>query len=120
MFVVLGPLLLVLAAVGIYAVVAYSVARRTMEIGVRLALGGTAMRVVGEIVRETLRPVSMGVVAGWSAVFLVFIHALPGRPLDKAAFFGVPFVLVTVAAAASWIPAWRAARIDPMAALREE
>ena len=120
MFVFLGPLLLGLAAVGIYAVVAYSVARRTMEIGVRLALGGTASRIVREIVRETLRPVSIGTAFGWMAVFIVFIHVLPGRPLNGVAFFGVPFVLVVVAALASWVPAWRAARIDPMAALREE
>jgi putative ABC transport system permease protein len=119
-FVVLGPLLLALAAIGIYAVVAYSVARRTMEIGVRLALGGTAGRIVLEIVRDTLRPVGAGVVAGWSAVFIVFIHVQPGRPLDKAAFFAVPLILIMVAAAASWVPAWRAARIDPMSALRDE
>jgi hypothetical protein len=120
MFVFLGPLLLGLAAVGIYAVVAYSVARRTMEIGVRLALGGTSTRIVREIVQETLRPVSIGAAFGWMAVFIVFIHVLPGRPLNKTAFLLVPFLLVAVAAAASWMPAWRAARIDPMAALRED
>jgi len=120
MFVVLGPLLLGLAAIGIYAVVAYSVARRTVEIGVRLALGGTSARIVREIVRETLRPVSIGAAFGWMAVFIVFIHVLPGRPLNRTAFLVVPFVLVVVAAAASWVPAWRAARIDPMSALRDE
>jgi predicted permease len=120
MFVVLGPLLLVLAATGIYAVVAYSVARRTMEIGVRLALGGTARQIVAGIVRETLRPVAAGVIAGWTLVFMVYIHVLPGRPLSAGAFFGVPIALLIVAALASWIPASRAARVDPMSALREE
>lgn len=120
MFVVLGPLLLVLAAIGIYAVVAYSVARRTIEIGVRLALGGTVRQVVAEIVRETLRPVGAGLALGWVAVFMVYIHVLPGRPLSAEAFVGVPVVLLAVAALASWAPARRAALVDPMSALREE
>jgi ABC-type antimicrobial peptide transport system permease subunit len=120
MFVVLGPMLLVLAAIGIYAVVAYSVARRTMEIGLRLALGATSNGVVAGIVRETLRPVIVGAGVGWLLVFIVYIHVLPGRPLSATAFFGVPIALLLVAAAASWVPARRATLVDPMTALREE
>jgi putative ABC transport system permease protein len=120
MFVVLGPLLLALAAVGIYAVVAYGVAQRTMEIGIRLALGAPARRVVAEIVRDTLRVVAAGAVTGWLVIFLVQIHIAPGRPLDMRVFMGVPAVLLLVAAIASWLPAQRAAAVDPMDALRHE
>src|SRR4029077_10408974 len=65
MLVVLGPLLLVLAAIGIYAVVAHAVSHRTAEIGVRLALGAGARRVVVQIVGETLRVIGIGMLAGW-------------------------------------------------------
>ena len=90
MFAVLGPLLLVLAAIGIYAVVAYGVAQRTTEIGVRLALGATGARVVGEVVFDTLRIVAAGAVFGWLAVYIVQIHIAPGRPLALTVFAGVP------------------------------
>ena len=120
MFAVLGPLLLVLAAIGIYAVVAYAVAQRTTEIGVRLALGATGARVVGEVVVDTLRIVAAGAVVGWLAVYVVQIHIAPGRPLALTVFAGVPLVLLPVALFASWLPAQRAARVDPMVALRHE
>jgi predicted permease len=120
MFVVLGPALLALAAIGIYAVVAYTVAGRTTEIGVRLALGAVAGRVVPQIVREGLRPVGVGALVGWLAVFTVQIHIAPGRPLDGAIFLGVPVALLAVAATACWLPARRAARVDPVVALRHE
>ncbi|MGH9312686.1 MAG: ABC transporter permease [Vicinamibacterales bacterium] len=120
MFVVLGPLLLALAAIGIYAVVAYGVAQRTTEIGVRLALGASGRRVVSGIVRDTLRIVAAGAVPGWLIMYLVQIHIAPGRPLDRLAFMGVPAVLFLVAAIASWLPAQRATAIDPVVALRHE
>jgi predicted permease len=120
MFAVLGPLLLLLAAIGIYAVVAYGVAQRTAEIGVRLALGATGARVIAEVVTDTLRVVAGGVVAGWLAVFIVQIHIAPGRPLPLSVFAGVPMVLLSVAFAACWLPAQRAAKVDPMVALRHE
>ena len=87
MFVVLGPLLLVLAAIGIYAVVAYTVARRTTEIGVRLALGATAGRVVTQIVGESLRVIGAGALVGWLIAFFVDLHLLRGastRPCSSA------------------------------------
>lgn len=120
MFVVLGPLLLAVAAIGIYAVVAYGVAQRTTEIGVRLALGASGRRVVGGIVRDTLRLVAAGAVPGWMIMYLVQIHMAPGRPLDVPVFMGVPAVLFLVATIASWLPAQRAAAIDPVVALRHE
>ncbi len=119
MFVVLGLLLLLLAAIGIYAVVAYAVSLRTTEIGVRLALGATSRRVVSQIVRESLRVVAVGVLAGWTLAFMVKIHLLPG-PISLAVFGGVPLVLMVVAAMACWVPARRATRVDVMVALRQE
>jgi predicted permease len=119
MFVVLGPLLLILAAIGIYAVVAHATAHRTTEIGVRLALGAGAGRVVAQIMGETLRVIGAGLLAGWLVVFVVGIHAAP-RSLDAASLVGVPALLLAVASFACWLPARRATRIDPMAALRHE
>jgi predicted permease len=119
MFVVLGPLLLVLAAIGIYAVVSYSVSRRTTEIGVRLALGATARGVVSQIVGESLRVIGAGALAGWSIMFLVALHLLRGA-IDLPVFAGVPAILLLVATVACWVPARRATRVDPMAALRQE
>ncbi len=119
MFVVLGPLLLVLAAIGIYAVVAYSVSQRTTEIGVRLALGATAGRVVSQIVRETLRVIGAGALVGWAIAFVLNLHLVRG-PMYLSVFAGVPAVLLTVATIACWVPARRAARVDPMVALRQD
>jgi predicted permease len=118
MFVVLGPLLLALAAIGIYAVVAYTVSQRTSEIGVRIALGATTGRVVRQIVRETLRVVGIGATIGWAVAFLVAIHVLRGAPVNLTIFAGVPAILMLVAAGASWLPARRASRVDPVVALR--
>jgi putative ABC transport system permease protein len=120
LFAVLGPLLLALAAIGIYAVVAHGVAQRTTEIGVRLALGAAPGRVVTEILRETLRVIVIGGAIGWLLVYLVQIHIAPGRPLDRAVFVGVPMILLLVATFACWVPARQAAAVDPMIALRHE
>jgi len=119
MFVVLGPLLLALAAIGIYAVVAYGVAQRTAEIGVRLALGAPKRTVVVAVVRDTLQSVAFGAIAGWLIMFLIQIHIAPGRPLDVPVFVGVPVILLLVAFA-SWLPAQHAAGVDPVVALRHE
>jgi predicted permease len=119
MFVVLGPLLLLLTAIGIYAVVSYTVSLRTAEIGVRLALGATAERVVSQMVGESLRVVGAGAMAGWLIMFLIALHLLRGA-MYLPVFAGVPALLLVVAAFASWLPAYRATRVDPMAALRQE
>jgi predicted permease len=119
MFMVLAPLLLLLAASGIYAVVAYAVSLRTAEIGVRLALGGTPGRVIAQFVAEHLTVVAAGVVAGWLAAFAVVVDILAAQ-VDVAVFAGVPIVLMMVAAAAAWWPARRVAAVDPMGALRSE
>jgi ABC-type lipoprotein release transport system permease subunit len=118
MFLVLGPLILVLAAIGIYAVVAYNVSQRTSEIGVRMALGANGATVVSHIIRENLVVVLGGAAAGWALVAYVYTRFLRGD-LDPVAFVVVPGLLIAVAAVACWIPARRASRVDPVVALRE-
>jgi predicted permease len=120
MFSVLGPLLLVLAAVGIYAVVSYAVSLRTREIGVRLALGATAERVVRTFVGESLGVALAGGMIGWSLAFVGVAALLPSERMDPVVFVAVPALLISVAAMACWIPARRAARVDPAITLRAE
>jgi len=119
MFSVLGPLLLLLAAIGIYAVVAYAVSLRTTEIGVRMALGATARRLVGQFVAEHLLVIGAGALVGWAVAFAVIVNIL-SAPMDAAVFTGVPVLLLAVAALASWWPARRVTKVDPMLALRSE
>jgi ABC-type antimicrobial peptide transport system permease subunit len=95
------------------------VSRRTLEIGLRMALGAPAGRVVRQIVGESLRVISVGVMTGWLLIFLVDLHLLRGV-ISLTVFAGVPALLLSVAAVACWIPARRAAMIDPLVALREE
>ena len=115
---------LLLAAVGIYGVLAYAVERRTREIGVRMALGATPRGVLGLVIGQGSRLVSMGIVLGLIGAF-VLTHALQGMLFgvsasDTVSFAGAALVLGAVAIIASLIPAWRAARIDPITALRQE
>jgi predicted permease len=120
MFVVIGPLLLALVAVGIYAVVAYAVALRTSEIGVRLALGATANGVVRQIVFESLRVIGFGAACGWLIALMVDLHLFNRGAGDLPAMIGVPFVLLGIATIACWVPARRATTVDPLVALRHE
>jgi predicted permease len=115
-------LALVLATLGIYAVVSFAVARRSAELGIRIALGAARTRIVGMVVRESLRTVALGVVAGLS-VALLAAPALEEmlfevRVLDPIAFTAGALVLLLVALAAAWVPAWRAARADPVSVLK--
>jgi predicted permease len=120
MFVVLGPLLLGLAAIGIYAVVSYAVSRRTKEIGVRIAFGATSRRVVQQIISENLSAITWGAGIGWLLAFVISVHAITKGVVNLPVFLGVPAILLSVATLACWIPARRASRIDPIAALRHE
>jgi predicted permease len=120
MFAVLGPLLLGLAALGIYAVVSYAVARRTREIGVRLAFGATSERVVLQIIRENLGAIAWGTAIGWALTLVISVRAMAKGVVNLPVFIGVPAILLSVATLACWVPARRASRIDPMAALRHE
>ena len=120
MFAVLGPLLLGLAAVGIYAVVSYAVARRTREIGVRLAFGATSGRVVLQIIRENLAAITWGTAIGWLLALVISARVVAKGAINLPVFIVVPAILLGVATLACWIPARRASRIDPMVALRHE
>jgi predicted permease len=120
MFVVLGPLLLGLAAVGIYAVVSYAVARRTREIGVRLAFGATSGLIVRQIIRENLGAITRGAAIGWLLALAISVHGITKGVVNLPVFIAVPSILLSVATLACWIPAWRASRIDPTVALRHE
>jgi ABC-type antimicrobial peptide transport system permease subunit len=111
-------MLLVLAAIGIYAVVDYTVSLRTREIGVRLAVGATAQRVVRTLVGQSLGVAALGGLVGWSIAFLVVMDFAPRT--DVVAFGVVPVVLLAVSAAACWIPSRRVARLDPVRALRHD
>lgn len=115
----LAPLILLLAAIGIYAVVSCAVAQRTVEIGIRMALGASTRRVVREIVRDNMRSVFLGAAPACFLAMVVMMH-VHGGVLNLPTLFGVSAILLTVAWFACWLPARRAARIDPMIALRRE
>ncbi len=119
-FSVLGPLLLALAAAGIYAVVAYSVSQRRNEMGLRLALGASPRRIIAQILEESLGAIVIGALAGWLVAFVVNRQMAGSAPVDLAVFAGVPVILLLVAATACWLPARGATRIDPMVVLRQD
>jgi len=119
-----GVLALALACVGIYGIMAYTVAQRTNEIGIRLALGAQPGQVRQMILRETTGLASVGIVVGLAAALalsrLVGSMLYEVQPHDPATLFGAVMTLLAVALAASWIPARRAAGVQPMEALRHE
>jgi predicted lysophospholipase L1 biosynthesis ABC-type transport system permease subunit len=115
---------LTLAAVGIFGLVSFAVAQRTREIGVRIALGATPRTVVGTIVRRASALVLMGLTIGVAGA-LALTRVLEGElfgvtPTDPAAFAAVTIILGATALLASAIPAWRAATVDPLVALRTD
>ena len=124
MFTVFGSLALVLAAIGLYSVIAYNVAQRTQEMGVRVALGAEVRDLVRMVLSEGMRLALVGVVLGSGIALLVSRFVKPllflESPRDPVVFAGVGVALLAVAALASLIPARRAARVDPMRALRTE
>ena len=124
MFTVFGSLALVLAAIGLYSVIAYNVTQRMHEMGVRIALGAQGRDVIGLVVREGLAIVTPGIAVGagiaifagrWIAPLLFDVS-----PRDLAVMTSVVATLIVVAITASWLPARRAARVDPSEALRSD
>ena len=119
----LGLLGLILATVGLYGIISYSVSRRSREIGVRMALGARAADVQGMVVREGMRLAGYGVAAGLllsagvSRLLGAYLYGV--SPLDAPTFIGMSAVFVIVALLASWLPARRAAAANPLVALRE-
>jgi putative ABC transport system permease protein len=119
-----AALSLALAVIGVYGVMAYAVAQRTHEIGVRMALGAQTGDVLRMILRQGMTLIALGALAGLAGAFGV-TRLLEGllfgvHPTDLFTFVVTPFVLIGVASLACWLPALRAAKIDPMAALRAE
>ncbi len=113
---------LLLAVIGIYGVIAYSVAQRTQEVGIRRALGAQHMDilrlVVGQGLALTLAGVAFGIGASLALTRVMTSLLFHTSPTDPSAFTGIALLFVIVALAASYIPARRATRIDPMTALR--
>lgn len=120
----LGGLGLLLTVVGIFGTTAYAVARRTQEVGIRMALGARVGQMVGAIVLDAARPVALGLViglAGAAAVTRVIGSFLfDTAPTDPLTFVTTPLALAATALVAAWIPARRAAHVDPVKALRAE
>jgi putative ABC transport system permease protein len=115
---------LLLASLGIYALISYSVNQRTQEIGIRMALGASAGDVQSRIIWQTLTLAAIGMVLGtiasWAAVRGAGTLLFGVTPSDPATFAAMLVVLTLVALAAGYLPARRASRIDPMVALRAE
>ena len=121
---VFGGCALLLAAIGIYGLMAYSVEQRTQEIGIRLALGAQVSQVKNVVIRQGMLLAIAGVVIGVAAAFALarlitaFLFGVTAR--DPIVFAGVPLLLALVALLAVWLPARRASQVDPIVALRYE
>ena len=119
-----GGLALVIGGVGVYSLIAYVVSWRTREFGIRLALGAQRWQIVQGVVRQSLLLAFGGCALGLAAAALVaqllrgFLFGV--RAVDPVTYCAVPLLMTLLALAASWIPARRAAAVDPMTTLRME
>jgi ABC-type antimicrobial peptide transport system permease subunit len=121
---VFGGAALLLAAIGIYGLVANAVEQRRHELGIRMALGAEAYALRRMVIRDGMLPVAIGIAAGLVAAYflanLLTATLFGVEPHDAGVFAGVVAILAAVALAAAAVPAFRASRVSPMAALRED
>lgn len=121
---IFGLLGLLLAAVGMYGVMAYSVAQRTREIGIRMAIGAAHGQVLSLVMRQGMTLVGIGAVIGLAGAFgasrLVRGLLIGGQAVDPLTFIGVPLILLAVSALAIWVPARRAGAVNPVTAIKSE
>jgi macrolide transport system ATP-binding/permease protein len=119
-----AALALIIACVGLYGLMAYAVSRRTNEIGIRMALGAQRARIVWMVLREAVAlcvaGIAVGLLCAWSAASVVKSFLFGMKPADPVALGASLVLLAAAAILAGYAPAWRAARIDPMSALRHE
>jgi putative ABC transport system permease protein len=119
-----AALALMLATIGIYGVVSYTASRRAREIAIRMAVGARSTDVLRLVLHQGLRPVALGVIVGLAGAFalsrVLAAMLFQVDAFDTAVFFGVPLLLVGIATIATWIPARRITRVDPMTVLRED
>jgi putative ABC transport system permease protein len=122
LFAIFGLVALVLASVGIYGVIAFSVEQRTQEIGIRMALGARQSSVLGLILRQGMRQLllglALGLVPAWFVGKMLGGFLVGVKPYDPPTFVGVCLLLAGVALLACWVPAQRASRTDPLVAIR--
>jgi putative ABC transport system permease protein len=124
LFVTFAAIALLLASIGLYAVIAHSVGERTQEIGIRMAMGATAHDILALVFRQGAVPLAIGLVAGLAGSFAVnrvlkslLVQVSPADPISLAA---ASLMLIASAALGCWIPAHRATHVDPVVALRRE
>jgi len=120
---VLAVVTMAIATIGLYGLIAYSVAQRTREIGVRIALGAAPRQIVAHVGAGALRLTAIGIAFGviGAAMFARLLTSMLYRvsASDPRTYVGVSLGLLIVALTAAWVPSWRAAKVDPTVALRE-
>jgi ABC-type antimicrobial peptide transport system permease subunit len=120
-----GVMGLFMAVIGLYGVIAYAVSRRTREIGIRLAVGATPASVMRMVLNQGVVFTTVGLAIGLALVIPIARNVVPNfvvgtNPLSVIVLLGVPALLASATMAACWIPAQRAAKVDPTRALRQE
>lgn len=117
-------LAMVLAIIGIYGVMAYSVSQRTAEIGLRIALGADRRDVISMVLKQALKLTAIGVVAGCAGAIaagrLLRSQLFDVSPADPSVYLLMLLLIIAVCLLSSYVPAWRASRIEPLEALRQE